>query len=235
MCGTTVPRAEGGGSPRAAKRAFDVALGVPLCLVAVPLMVLLAGALWVQHHAAPFFVHDRIGRHGRRIPIPKLRTLPPSTPRYADKTTHELTPASPLAGFLRRSHLDELPQLFLVPLGRLSLVGPRPRMLSEAEHFGDERYDRVRTSVDQGCTGLWQISVDGGGRVSDSPQYDYFYAHHRTLRLDLWILWRTAIQILGARPVTLDDVPAWTLHAEAPHPAEAECHLSPALLQPAEV
>ena len=235
MCGVTAPRAAVDGFDRTSKRLSDLLLSIPLCLLALPVTLGLALALWFQGGTTPFFVHDRIGRWGRRIPIPKLRTLPPSTPRYADKTTHELEPASRFAGILRATHLDELPQLFLVPLGRLSLVGPRPRMINEAEEFDDPHYEAVRTSVDQGCTGLWQISVDGSGRVSDFPQYDYFYAHHRTLRLDAWILWRTAIQLLGARPVTLADVPRWTLHAESPSPAEATCHLLPAGLEPVEV
>ena len=70
-----------------------------------------------------------------------------------------LTPPSRLTAFLRRSHLDELPQLLLVPIGRLSLVGPRPRMVSEAEACDDDVYNAVRTTVPQGCTGLWQVST----------------------------------------------------------------------------
>jgi exopolysaccharide production protein ExoY len=232
MCGTTVPGAARSGLSAGLKRSADILIGIPLCIVAMPVVALLGLALAVQLRATPIFVHERIGRGGARIPIPKLRTLPTHTPPYADKTVHQLAPGSGLARFLRRSHLDELPQLFLVLLGRLSLVGPRPRMVTEALEFSDPRYDAVRTSVDQGCTGLWQISVDGCRRVSDAPQYDFFYAHHRTLRLDLWILWRTLVQAVGATPITLADVPRWTLHPESPRPTEAACHLtvvSPAL------
>jgi exopolysaccharide production protein ExoY len=226
MCGTTIPGAARGGFSRSLKRSADIAIGIPLCVVAVPVVIVLAFALSIQLRATPIFVHERIGRGGAYIRIPKLRTLPAHTPPYADKTVHNLSPGSPLASFLRRAHLDELPQLFLVVLGRLSLVGPRPRMVTEALEFSDPRYDAVRTSVDQGCTGLWQISVDGCRRVSDAPQYDFFYAHHRTLRLDLWILWRTLVQALGAAPITLADVPRWTLDGSSPQPAEATCHVT---------
>lgn len=68
------------------KRAFDVVVGLPLCLLAVPVVVMLAVALAVQHRAWPLFVHARIGHGGRLITIPKLRTLAPHTDPYADKT-----------------------------------------------------------------------------------------------------------------------------------------------------
>ena len=193
------------------KRAFDVVVGIPACVMAIPLIAVLALVLWAQHRANPFFVHDRIGHGGRRIPVPKLRTLAPGTDPYADKTKVTLAPPTGFARFLRVSHLDELPQLFLVPLGLMSLVGPRPRMALEAEQCGDAHYETVRTSVPQGCTGLWQISADKGGRVSDHPEYDRFYVEQRTLRLDAWITWRTVRQMLSGGTITLDDVPRWAL------------------------
>jgi lipopolysaccharide/colanic/teichoic acid biosynthesis glycosyltransferase len=194
-----------------AKRLIDVTLGVPLCLVAAPVIALLATVLAVQLRANPFFVHDRLGRHGRLVAIPKLRTLVPHTDPYADKTRVVLQPPTAFARMLRLVHLDELPQLFLVPFGRLSLVGPRPRMLVEADEHGDDEYEAIRTSVHQGCTGLWQISRVKASRVSDHPEYDLFYISQHTIRLDLWILWRTLRQALGAPTIGLDDIPRWAL------------------------
>jgi lipopolysaccharide/colanic/teichoic acid biosynthesis glycosyltransferase len=93
-------------------------------------------------------------------------------------------------------------------------------MVSEAAVCDDEHYNALRTTVPQGCTGLWQISVGTTARVSDHPEYDLFYLQQRTLRLDAWIVWRTGIQTLGAHPVRITDVPRWTLRepalAEAP-------------------
>jgi lipopolysaccharide/colanic/teichoic acid biosynthesis glycosyltransferase len=193
------------------KRVFDVVLGVPLCLLAVPVVTILALALWAQHRANPFFLHQRIGHAGRAITIPKLRTLAPGFHPYADKTQVVVEAPTPLARMLRRTHLDELPQLFLVPLGKLSLVGPRPRMRTEAEEHGDHEYEALRTSVLQGCTGLWQVSGHTG-RVSDKPEFDRFYVEQATLRLDAWILWRTFCQaVAGARQVDVADIPRWAL------------------------
>jgi lipopolysaccharide/colanic/teichoic acid biosynthesis glycosyltransferase len=196
-----------------AKRVVDVAVGVPLCLAFAVPIALFALVLAVQLRGTPLFIHRRIGRGGRLIAIPKLRTLPTTTPRYADKTAVDLEPVSRFAALLRRTHLDELPQLFLVPLGHLSLVGPRPRMLSEAMACGDEYFATIRTSVAQGCTGLWQISHAQRARVSDGPEFDHFYVENHSLRLDVWIMWRTLLMFVGGRPVGLDDVPRWALRS----------------------
>ena len=193
------------------KRLLDLALAVPLCVVALPVLVVLAMVLAWQLRANPIFVHQRIGLGGRLVRIPKLRTLRATTPRYADKTEVVLEPPTRLTRVLRSSHLDELPQLFLVVSGHLSLVGPRPRMAVEALQHGDAVYEVLRTSIPQGCTGLWQISSGRGDRVSDHPEYDLFYMQHRTTLLDLWILWRTVVQTVGAPAIDLASIPSWAL------------------------
>ena len=198
-----------------AKRLLDVVVGVPLCLLVLPTVLLLAVYLMIRFRANPFFVHKRIGHGGQLISIPKLRTLPPDTHPYADKTLVDLEAPHRLTAFLRSRHLDELPQLFLVPIGRLSLVGPRPRMASEAEAHGDADYDAVRTSVRQGCTGLWQVSHGACDRVSDHPEYDLLYVSHATVLLDVWILWRTFLQAVGSSPIGFDEIPAWLLRDPA--------------------
>ena len=195
----------------AAKRLLDIAVGVPLCIAVFPVVVMLAVYLMFRFRANPFFVHQRIGHGGRLISIPKLRTLPPDTHPYADKTLVPLEAPHRLTAFLRARHLDELPQLFLVPIGRLSLVGPRPRMEAEAQAHGDEHYNLVRTSVRQGCTGLWQVSDGARNRVSDHPEYDLLYVAQSTLLMDVWVLWRTFLQAVGGNPITLEEVPTWLL------------------------
>lgn len=197
------------------KRAFDLGMGSVLAVLSAPFIVACAVVLAVQHRANPIFTHDRVGPAGRVLRVVKLRTLSPHAPAYADKSEHHLVPATRFAAKLRNTHLDELPQLFLVALGRMSLVGPRPRMEVEAEAHGDPDFEVIRTSVHQGCTGLWQISIHGAGRLADHTEYDEYYVANRTMRLDLWILWRTAAQICGARPVQLSDVPRWALRSDA--------------------
>jgi lipopolysaccharide/colanic/teichoic acid biosynthesis glycosyltransferase len=193
---------------RLRKRAFDLVVGTVLALVCTPLIVALAVVTAVSLRSWPFFVQERITEAGRHRRFYKLRTLPKHTPPYALKRSLELNlPRVPL--LLRRLHLDELPQLYLVPLGRLSLVGPRPKMPDAFEPV-HPTYGALRVMVPQGCTGLWQVGSHTDELPHETPDYDYFYLRYGCLRLDLWVLWRTARHMLGVnRPIVLDDVPSW--------------------------
>lgn len=194
-----------------AKRALDLIVGSVLAVLAAPVVALLAIAVACSLRCSPFFVQERVGRGGTTFRMWKLRTLPRSTPRDADKYAIQSVNLTRLARFLRSTHLDELPQLFLVPLGRMSLVGPRPEM-EKLHARGDRGFARARTSVAPGCTGLWQASVDHHRLIWEAPQYDLFYVRHSSLRLDLWILGRTVMMMVGLRPpISLGDVPAGLL------------------------
>lgn len=191
------------------KRAFDIVVGSVIALLATPIIVALAVVSAVTLRAWPFFMQKRIGRHGRIFKFLKIRTLPPHAAPYALKSEFGDLQIPRFARFLRDRHLDELPQLYAVPLGRMSLVGPRPKMPDEFEPVPEE-YARLRTRVPQGCTCLWQVGVHTAGLPSDSPEYDYWYLRHWSMRLDLWILWRTALTLVGAgREMSLEDVPVW--------------------------
>ena len=190
-----------------AKRVFDLTVGSVLAALVAPVVVVLAVAVAWSLRCSPFFVQDRVGRGGIAFRMWKLRTLPPSMPGEADKYSISTVGTTPFARFLRSTHLDELPQLLLVPLGRMSLVGPRPEMRS-LHARGDPAFARARTSVRPGCTGLWQASVHQRGLIWEAPQYDLFYVRHHSVRLDLWILGRTVLVMAGLRPpISLADLP----------------------------
>jgi len=184
--------------------------GTVLALAAVPLIVVLAAAVCVSLRTwRPFFFQQRVGRAGRRFTVPKLRTLPASAPADADKYALAAIRTTRLASALRRTHLDELPQLLLVPTGRMSLVGPRPEMPRLLDQF-DRAFVAARCSVRPGCSGLWQVSRDAHKLIGEAPEYDLYYLSNGGLRLDLWILWCSALALTGRRPlVTCADVPAW--------------------------
>ena len=200
------------------KRVVDVVVGSALAVLAIPVIAGLALVMAWSLRCSPFFVQQRVGRDGRLFRFWKLRTLPKAAPAYADKYAIERIPIPRMARFLRSTHLDELPQLFLVPLGLMSLVGPRPEM-PQLHQSGDKAFARARTSVRPGCTGLWQVSVAYHRLIWEAPEYDLAYPRLRNLRLDLWILWRTVAMTLGrSRPVTLDDLPSWVLDRDAAAP-----------------
>lgn len=184
-----------------AKRAFDLVFGAVLALVALPLIVGFAVALAIALRAWPFFTQPRVGLYGRHFRMIKLRTLPTRTPSSASKHELDLSDLPGLCQWLRRSHLDELPQLFSVVAGRMSLVGPRPRMPLEPI---SPQFEEIRISVLPGCTGLWQIGEHAHLEVSAISDYDLFYVDNASVRMDAWVLGRTFLLVLGiAEPIQL--------------------------------
>jgi len=172
------------------KRAFDIVVGSILAVAAIPLVVALALGVMLSLRSSPFFVQRRIGLHGRPFWLVKLRTLPTAVRASADKYAIANAATSRFCRLLRATHLDELPQLFQVPLGTMSLVGPRPEMPELLTRF-DPGFVEARQRVRPGCTGLWQISPDADLLIGEAPQHDLEYLERSSLRLDVWILART--------------------------------------------
>lgn len=210
------------------KRTVDVVGGAVLAVLALPIILVAAVCVAFTLRAWPFFVQDRVGRDGRIFRFVKLRTLPADHPRYADKYSLDDLELPALSRLLRRTHLDELPQLALVPLGRMSLVGPRPEMPVLHDHLPHE-FARARTSLRPGLTGLWQISRDSHRLIGEAPEYDIYYLGHQNVLLDLWVLARTAGQLFGPpRLISLTDVPQWARREDAIIELP-RTHLEPAL------
>jgi lipopolysaccharide/colanic/teichoic acid biosynthesis glycosyltransferase len=208
-----------GGHVRSRRRRLllDLLVGGLLLLVTLPIALVLAVGSVLTFRAWPIFTQQRLGRCGRPFLFAKIRSLPPSAPKYANKYEIRRLSKTRFGRFIRSTHLDELPQLFLVLSGRMSLVGPRPEMEAVAATFDPEFVVR-RLQLRPGCTGLWQISVKADHLIGECPEYDLFYAEHCCIRLDLWILWRTAVQLLpGVEPIALEDIPRWVL----PRPNDA--------------
>jgi Undecaprenyl-phosphate galactose phosphotransferase WbaP len=197
------------------KRAMDITLGGAFGLLAIPL-VAVAG-IWIKLASAGsmFYTQEREGETGTAIRVRKLRTMH----RDADEllTRHlEDCPAAmgewlqycklkndprivPGVGhLLRRSSLDELPQLWSVLKGEMSLVGPRPFPRYHLDRF-DPEFRSLRTRVKPGLTGLWQVSARNDGDLGVQKALDSYYIRNWSLWLDLHILARTAKAVLFAK------------------------------------
>jgi lipopolysaccharide/colanic/teichoic acid biosynthesis glycosyltransferase len=212
------------GHRRGATRCFDLAAGIPLALIATPLIVVLALASWWSFRAWPIFTQRRVGYRGREFTFIKIRSLPTSTSLTADKYALAGVRNTRFGSFIRGLHLDELPQLWLVVTGRMSLVGPRPEMPWLIDRL-DPTFQRERTSVKPGCTGLWQLSEDAAKLIGEAPAYDLFYVRNRSVRLDAWVLWRTVTRWCGRRPLDLSELRSF--ERVRPEPQEAEAILEP--------
>lgn len=192
------------------RRIFDIGVSAVLLVIALPVIVLLAIGSAITLRAWPFFTQYRVGRDGELFRFLKVRTLRPEVPGYTDKHRLDQSQIPAFCRLLRRLHLDELPQLLLVLQGKMSLVGPRPEMAYLHEQM-PPGFAELRTTVRPGCTGIWQVSEACTELIGVAPHYDRYYLAHRTLRLDVWVLARTVLNMLGVgRGISLDDIPGWT-------------------------
>lgn len=191
------------------RRGFDIGVSTLLLVLTLPVLLVVATGTAISLRAWPLFSHERVGLGGDRFRFLKIRTLPPAAPAYVDKHQLDFSRVPAFCRLVRRLHLDELPQLWLVLRGEMSLVGPRPEMAWLHEQM-DAEFAALRTSVRPGCTGLWQVSDASAGLIGDAPQYDRAYLKHRSLRLDLWLLGRTALKMVGmGRRLSIADIPRW--------------------------
>jgi Undecaprenyl-phosphate galactose phosphotransferase WbaP len=195
------------------KRTMDVVLGALFAAMALP-VVFISGVLVKLVSPGPmFYSQEREGLNGAKFKVLKLRTMycdaeqrlsatlagDPKLARQWDETM-KLNPDPrivPLVGHvLRRFSIDEIPQLFAVISGQMSLVGPRPFPIYHLDRF-EPRFRRLRSSVRPGLTGMWQVMIRSAGDVKAQELYDTFYIRNWSLWLDAYILARTLFAVVA--------------------------------------
>lgn len=195
-----------GGIPRIVKRTFDLLLSGLTLVFALPIMAVIAVFIRLDARGPILFRQERVGENGRLFQMLKFRTMVPDAEEHKEEVVERTEgekilhkqPGDPrvtrIGRFLRRYSLDELPQLFNVIAGDMSLVGPRPEQPWLVERY--DPWQRKRFAVPQGITGWWQIN----GR-SDKPMHlhtddDLYYIYNYSLWLDVLILLRTPLAVL---------------------------------------
>jgi exopolysaccharide biosynthesis polyprenyl glycosylphosphotransferase len=188
-----------------AKRVFDVVAACLMIVVAAPLLGLIALAIRIDDGKPVFFRQKRVGQNGVEFGVLKFRSmhvdaearlteLMAGNERMGPLFKMERDPRVTRVGrFLRSSSLDELPQLFNVVKGEMSLIGPRPALPSEVETFSDEV--RLRERVRPGITGLWQVEARDNPSFDAYQRLDAFYLENWSMLLDIVILIGTAEQV----------------------------------------
>ena len=186
-------------------RPLDAALAALLLLVAAPLLALAALAIRLESRGPVVFRQRRIGLAGKTFTIWKLRTMYVGSDRGPDRALPKDDPSITRVGaFLRRTSLDELPNLVNVLRGEMAIVGPRPTVQEQVDRYTDRQ--RRRLEVKPGITGWAQVN----GRTSlpwpERIELDVWYVEHRSLRLDLRILARTARMLATGHGLYSDDL-----------------------------
>jgi exopolysaccharide biosynthesis polyprenyl glycosylphosphotransferase len=196
-------------SSAAFKRAFDL-FGASLGLLAIsPFVIAIAIAIKLDSRGPVFFRQLRVGRHGHRFQMLKFRTMVPDAEAMKDSLRHRneakeglfkiaMDPRVTRVGrLLRRSALDELPQLLNIVRGEMSLVGPRPLVIEEDQRV--EGWHRRRLELMPGMTGPWQILGPARVPLREMVAIDYLYVANWSLWTDVKILLRTVPHVLGRR------------------------------------
>jgi len=180
------------------KRGIDVLGAAVGLLLAAPVLAWCSWRIRRSGARSAVFAQTRIGRHGRPFTCYKLRTLREDADPYTPAPQSNDDPrTTPFGRFLRRSSLDELPQLWNVLRGEMSLVGPRPEMPFIVDTY--DEWQRRRLTVKPGLTGLWQILGRKDLPMHANLQYDFYYIRNRGVALDLSILLRTIGTVLSRR------------------------------------
>jgi Undecaprenyl-phosphate galactose phosphotransferase WbaP len=195
------------------KRAIDILFAIPIALLVWPIIVLLAFAIKLVDPGPAFYVQERVGRNSTTLRIFKLRTM------YADaeqrleghlcrdpqaraewqrffKLAHDPRVLPIIGNIMRHTSIDELPQLWNVIRGDMSLVGPRPFPAYHMNSF-DYEFRIIRVSVPPGITGLWQVSSRSNGDLQVQKAQDLFYIRNWSIWLDIYILLQTVIVVLN--------------------------------------
>jgi exopolysaccharide biosynthesis polyprenyl glycosylphosphotransferase len=197
-----------GDSLRVVKRIFDLALVIPAILVLTPVYLLMALMIKVESRGPLLFSQQRIGQNGSLFTFPKFRSMRPGSdaqrleilgrPDADMAERYKNDPRITRVGrFIRRYSLDELPQLWCVLIGTMSLVGPRPILPEEAPQLGDFHFRRQIAKP--GLTGIWQVSGRKDTSWEDRMAFDIKYVQEWSIALDLILIARTFKAVLSGK------------------------------------
>ncbi len=183
------------------KRVFDFVLSLIAVILLFPIGVILAIVSAIDTKATPFFVQTRIGKDGKEFRCMKYRTMSKSAPSNVATCDLEATLyITPIGSFLRKTSLDELPQLINILRGDMSIVGPRPIIPQEAELIHLRKLHGAE-AVRPGLTGWAQINGRDNLKAPAKAVMDGYYARHVSLKMDLDILLRTVAYVVSSEDV----------------------------------
>lgn len=179
------------------KRLFDIIVAALLLLCSLPLFLPLAVAIRLDSPGSPFYRQIRVGRGGRPFGMLKFRSMVANADRIGGHSTAAGDARITKVGrFIRKTSLDELPQLLNVLSGDMSLVGPRPDVPAQEADYAPEDWV-LRHRVRPGVTGLAQALKRSSATPAERTEMDLRYVREQSLWLDLKILWWTARQVLS--------------------------------------
>jgi lipopolysaccharide/colanic/teichoic acid biosynthesis glycosyltransferase len=197
------------------RRAIDILLSASVLLLASPLLALALLAVRLESAGHPIYRQRRVGRGGRTFDVLKLRTMVDGAEHIGAGLAVEANDAriTRVGALLRRTSLDELPNLLNVLRGEMSLIGPRPTVPVQVEQYTASQ--RGRLAVKPGITGWAQVNGRTSLPWSERIELDLYYIEHRSLRMDLEILWRTVALVVRGSDLYKGQSGGWDIDERA--------------------
>ncbi|MBJ7521095.1 MAG: sugar transferase [Solirubrobacteraceae bacterium] len=191
------------------RRLFDIAVAGTALLLASPVLVVAIVAIRLESPGHPIYRQRRIGRDGRPFDVMKLRTMVDGAEQMGaglavDEGDARITR---IGAFLRRTSIDELPNLVNVLRGEMAIIGPRPTVPVQVEQYTDRQ--RGRLAIRPGITGWAQVNGRATLPWDERIELDLWYIEHRSLRLDLQILARTVLMVFGGDGLYRGETGGW--------------------------
>lgn len=200
----------GSGIYKFVKRAFDFIAALAAIVAISPLLLIISAIVYMGDPGPVIFGQVRIGKNGKAFKMWKFRSMYKNADKMIDQLTDEQRQQyitefkidndpriTPVGNFLRKTSLDELPQLFNVLCNDMSLVGPRPLIESEIQTYYADMFDTL-LSVKPGVTGYWQAYARNNATYQSGQrqQMEMYYVNHASIMLDIKILFRTVVSVL---------------------------------------
>jgi lipopolysaccharide/colanic/teichoic acid biosynthesis glycosyltransferase len=191
------------------RRALDIAVASLALLLAAPALALAALAIRLESPGPVIYRQRRIGLHGHAFDVIKLRTMVEGAEHIGAGLAINANDSrvTRVGALLRRTSLDELPNLVNVLRGEMSVIGPRPTLPAQVERYTERQ--RGRLAVKPGITGWAQVNGRASLPWSERIELDLYYIEHRSPALDLRILWRTAVLVLGGSGLYKGETGGW--------------------------
>lgn len=207
---TTYKANTGNGIYKFIKRAFDFIVALAAIVAISPLLLIISAIVYLGDPGPVIYGQLRIGKNGKAFKMWKFRSMYKNADKMIDQLTDEQRQQyitefkidndpriTPVGNFLRKTSLDELPQLFNVLCNDMSLVGPRPLIESEIQTYYADMFDTL-LSVKPGVTGYWQAYARNNATYQSGQrqQMEMYYVNHASIMLDIKILFRTVASVL---------------------------------------
>ena len=184
------------------KRIFDILLALLLLVILLIPILVITGTVRLTSKGPALYWSDRVGKHNHLFRMPKFRSMKTDTPAVA---THLLedpkSTLTPIGDFLRKSSLDELPQIWNILKGEMSFVGPRPALFNQADLI-KLRTEAHIDSLVPGLTGWAQINGRDELPIPEKVELDKYYLDQKSFKLDIKILWLTFMKVIKKEDVS---------------------------------